>query len=220
MCGTVTTGRTRMGRRRPSNCPRSCSPRRKPRRAASIGSQANREGCNMSVFPVIFDPKQMVSYTVLNETYGRYPESPEQFAGKLFRVLSWSHLLEFTKRMTYASDEHPGALLHYEIACLNHVVDVICTGPQGSRLFVGATEHEAAAPDHRLAIGAEALSPGSLASISIRSLTASAIAVRVRCPFCRLDRHVSQQELSEPGKGPTRALDLRECRLPHTRMLS
>jgi hypothetical protein len=71
----------------------------------------------------------MVSYTVLNESYGRYPESPEQFSGKLFRVFVWSHLLEFTKRTTYASDEHPGVLQHYEIACLNHVVDVISTGP-------------------------------------------------------------------------------------------
>jgi hypothetical protein len=38
-------------------------------------------------------------------------------------------LLEFTKKTTYAGDEHPGVLQHYEIACLNHVVDVICTGP-------------------------------------------------------------------------------------------
>lgn len=86
-------------------------------------------------FRLIFDRNQMVSYTVLNESYGRYPESPEQFTGKLFRVFSWSHLLEFTKRTTYASDEYPGVLHHYEIACLNHVVDVVCTGPP--RISVG-----------------------------------------------------------------------------------
>jgi len=70
----------------------------------------------------------MVSYTVLNESYGTYPEPPEQFSGKLFRVFEWSHLLEFTKKTTCASDEYPGVLQHYEIACLNHVIDVICTG--------------------------------------------------------------------------------------------
>jgi hypothetical protein len=80
-------------------------------------------------FRLIFDGRHMVSYTVLNESYGRYPESPEQFTGKLFRVFSWSRLLEFTKTTTYPSDEHPGVLQHYEIACLHHVVDVVCTGP-------------------------------------------------------------------------------------------
>lgn len=80
-------------------------------------------------FRVIFNRTHMVSYTVLNESYGQYPESPERFTGKLFRIFSWSNLLEFTKRTTYASDEHPGVLQHYEIASLNHVVDVICTVP-------------------------------------------------------------------------------------------
>jgi len=80
-------------------------------------------------FRLVFDRNKMVSYTVLNESYGTYPESPEHFAGKLFRVFSWSNLLEFTKRTTCASDEYPGVLHHYQIVCLNHVVDVICTGP-------------------------------------------------------------------------------------------
>jgi hypothetical protein len=80
-------------------------------------------------FRLIFEARHMVSYTVLNECYGKFPEPPEQFTGKLFRVFSWSHLLELTKRTTRACDGHPGVLLHYEIACLNHVVDVICTAP-------------------------------------------------------------------------------------------
>ena len=86
-------------------------------------------------FRLVFDRNRMVSYTVLNESYGKYPESPEQFTGKLFRVFSRSHLLEFTRRTTNASDEYPGVLQHYQIACLNHVVDVICTGPP--RITVG-----------------------------------------------------------------------------------
>jgi hypothetical protein len=83
----------------------------------------------MSSFELLFDRSQMVSYTVLTEGYGVYPEDPEQFDGKLFRKFSWSHLLEFTKQTTIASELYPGPLEHYQIACLNHVVDVITTGP-------------------------------------------------------------------------------------------
>jgi hypothetical protein len=61
-------------------------------------------------FRLIFDRRRMVFYAVLNESYGKYPESPERFTGKLFRVFSRSHLLEYTKRTTYSSDEYPGVL--------------------------------------------------------------------------------------------------------------
>lgn len=80
-------------------------------------------------FHLLFDRNNMVSYTVLNESYGKYPEPPEVFEGKLFRVFSRSHLLDFTERTTYASGGHPGVLMHFEVACLNHVIDVICTAP-------------------------------------------------------------------------------------------
>ena len=93
-------------------------------------------------FRLIFNRDQMVSYTVLNESYGKYPESPEQFSGKLFRIFSWSHLLEFTKRTTYVSDENPGVLQHYQTVCLNHVVDVICTGPPSITIGMASPENE------------------------------------------------------------------------------
>jgi hypothetical protein len=96
-----------------------------------VGGRPIERDLSCRLFRLIFDRNHMVSYTVLNESYGRYPEAPEQFIGKLFRVFSWSHLLEFTKRTTSASDEYPGVLQHYQIACLNHVIDVICTGPPG-----------------------------------------------------------------------------------------
>lgn len=91
-------------------------------------------GCR--VFELLFDRTQMVSYAVLNESYGVYPKDPEQFVGKLFRKFSCSHLLEFTKQTTIASEFYPGPLEHYQIACLNHVVDVITTGPP--RIAVGS----------------------------------------------------------------------------------
>jgi hypothetical protein len=94
-----------------------------------IGGKPIERDVTCRVFHLVFDRRHMVSYSVLNESYGGYPEPPEQFTGKLFRIFSWSHLLEFIKSTTCASDEFPGVLQHYQVACLNYVVDVICTAP-------------------------------------------------------------------------------------------
>lgn len=94
-----------------------------------VGGRPIERDLTCRIFRLVFDGRQMVSYSVLNESYGKYPEPPEQFTGKLFRTFSRSHLLEFIKKTTYASDEFPGVLQHYQVACQNHVVDVICTAP-------------------------------------------------------------------------------------------
>jgi hypothetical protein len=87
-------------------------------------------------FELVFDRQDIVSYTVLNESFGKYPELPEVFEGKLFRIFSHSHLLEFTRSITNPVWELQGDLKHYQIACLNHVVDVISTGtPKISMTF-------------------------------------------------------------------------------------
>jgi hypothetical protein len=101
------------------------------------GSRPIETDSTCRYFRLVFDRKHMVSYRVLNESYGTYPEAPELFTGKLFRVFAVSHLLDFTKEYTVASDDYPGPLQHYQIACLNHVVDVICTAPP--RIFVRAS---------------------------------------------------------------------------------
>jgi len=94
-----------------------------------IGSSPIEEDETCRLFQLLFDRNHMISYTVLNESYGKYPEPPEVFTGKLFRTFSHSHLLEFTERTTYASGESPDAPMHFQIACINHVIDVICTAP-------------------------------------------------------------------------------------------
>jgi hypothetical protein len=94
-----------------------------------VGARPIEQDDTCRVFQVLFDRNHMISYTILNESYGKYPEPPEEFRGKLFRVFSHSHLLEFTERTTYASGGHPGVLMHFEIACQNHVIDVISTAP-------------------------------------------------------------------------------------------
>lgn len=106
------------------------------------------DGCRL--FEIIYD--YPISYTVLNETYSRYPKAPEAFTGKYFRVFSWSYLLEWTSKTTYVCEDHPGPLppQHHEIACLNHVVDVITTKEPEMRLL---RDSQASlynnTPDHR-----------------------------------------------------------------------
>ncbi len=94
---------------------------------------ASNQDCRL--FEIIY--AYPISYTVLNETYGKYPEAPEAFTGKLFRQFSYSYLLEMTRKTTYASDDHPGPLppQHHSIVCLNHVIDVITTSEPEMRLL-------------------------------------------------------------------------------------
>jgi hypothetical protein len=90
-----------------------------------IGARPIQEDQTCRLFQVVFDRNHLISYTVLNESYGKYPEPPEAFTGKLFRVFSQSHLLDFTERTTYASAGHPAPLMHFEIACLNQVATLL-----------------------------------------------------------------------------------------------
>jgi hypothetical protein len=94
-----------------------------------LGGRPIEQDDTCRVFHLVFDRNHMISYMVANESYGKYPEPPEEFTGKLFRMFSHSYLLEFTRRTSYATDEYPSVLMHFEIACLNHIVDVICTAP-------------------------------------------------------------------------------------------
>jgi hypothetical protein len=88
-----------------------------------------RSDSSSRLFEIIY--YDYISYTVSNESYGKYPAPPEFFTGNLFRAFSWSYLLELTRKTTYASDDHPGPgpLEHHEIVCQNHVIDVITARP-------------------------------------------------------------------------------------------
>ena len=93
------------------------------------GGRPIEEDLTCCLFQLLFNRNHLISYTVLNESYSKCPEQSEVFAGKLFRIFSHSHLLEFTEQTTFASGDYPGALMHFQIACLNQVIDVICTAP-------------------------------------------------------------------------------------------
>lgn len=84
-----------------------------PSASLKIGGRPIEEDETCRLFQLLFDRNHMIFYTVLNESYGKYPEPPEAFTGKLFRIFSHSHLLEFTERTTYASGGHPCVLMHF-----------------------------------------------------------------------------------------------------------
>ncbi|MBV9925099.1 MAG: hypothetical protein JOZ96_08805 [Acidobacteria bacterium] len=68
-----------------------------------------------------------VAYSVRNESYTPEDKS-EEYVGRLFRVYSKSHFLDYVRTATFASDEYPGKLNHYEIVCENHILDVVSVG--------------------------------------------------------------------------------------------
>jgi hypothetical protein len=94
-----------------------------------LGGRPIEPDATCRFFRLVFEERHMIAYLVSNESYSRYPEPYEEFTGKRLRIFSRSHLLEFTKKTSYATDQHPGKLEHYQIVCENHVVDVIATGP-------------------------------------------------------------------------------------------
>jgi len=82
-------------------------------------------------FEFLWEP-ECISYFMQNETYGKFPEPPEVFTGKLFRRFSWSYLLELSQKTTNASEQWPGPgpIQHFSIACCDDVIDVIaCMEP-------------------------------------------------------------------------------------------
>ena len=65
-----------------------------------------------------------IAYAVLNESYASVDES-EKFTGRNFRVYSKSNFLDYIRAATFASEDCPGKFTQYEIACLDHIVEVV-----------------------------------------------------------------------------------------------
>ncbi|HEY8560759.1 MAG TPA: hypothetical protein VIL74_10330 [Pyrinomonadaceae bacterium] len=72
-------------------------------------------------YEIIFE--SYIAYSVLNESFACVDES-EIYSGNLFRVYSKSNFLEYLKSATFASKDYPGEFKHYEIAALNHIVEI------------------------------------------------------------------------------------------------
>lgn len=67
-----------------------------------------------------------IAFSVTNESY-TVMDDYEEFEGKVFRIYQKSRYLDFIKVGTIASEDYPGPFKHYEISCLNHIVDIVST---------------------------------------------------------------------------------------------
>ncbi len=85
------------------------------------------------VHPIVFDETceafeiifgSYIAYAVLNESYASIDES-EESTGKYFRVYSKSRFLDYVRAASFGSEDYPGKFTHYEIACLDHIVEVV-----------------------------------------------------------------------------------------------
>jgi hypothetical protein len=74
-----------------------------------------------------------VAYLVTEETVGSGGSyEDEVYTGKLFRVYTKSHFLDYLSRDTGG---HFEPILHYKLICQNHLIDVAAYGPPEVRLL-------------------------------------------------------------------------------------
>ena len=64
-----------------------------------------------------------ISYSIRNESFCTW-DKEEQWVGNSFRTYSKSKFLEFVASGTFATSDYPGPFQHYEIVCVDHIVDV------------------------------------------------------------------------------------------------
>jgi hypothetical protein len=73
-------------------------------------------------YEIVF--RTYIAYAVLNESYASIDES-EEYTGEYFRLYSKSRFLDYLRAASFADEEYPGNFTHYEIACSDHVVEVV-----------------------------------------------------------------------------------------------
>jgi len=84
-------------------------------------------------FELLWD--SYIAYAVLNESFALPADADECYVGKLFRVYSKSHFIDYLARAAFAASEYPGPAKHYEIACQDHIIEVVSIkDPMVSRL--------------------------------------------------------------------------------------
>jgi hypothetical protein len=79
-----------------------------------------------AAFEIVWE--HYVAYCVLNESFAFPPNGEEVYTGKRLRIYSKSRFRQYVSRSTFATDEYPGPMQHYEVCCEDHIVNVISTG--------------------------------------------------------------------------------------------
>lgn len=76
------------------------------------------------VFEIYFD--SYIGYSVVDESLA-LPDDSEVFDGRIFCVYEKSNYLDYLKKASFASEDHPGPFVHYGFNCLNHIIDIAST---------------------------------------------------------------------------------------------
>jgi hypothetical protein len=87
--------------------------------ASAYGAIVTDDTCRK--YKVTF--RDYVAYSVTNESF-TVLDDEEQFTGNLFRQFSKSKFLDYVAASTVLVEDIVGAYMHYEIACLNQIIDV------------------------------------------------------------------------------------------------
>ena len=82
---------------------------------------------NSRLFEIIWE--DYIAYDVMNESYARVDDYDVVQSGKLMKIYSRSHFLDYLVRASIASEDYPGPFIHYGLICLNHVIDVAGPNP-------------------------------------------------------------------------------------------
>ena len=86
---------------------------------SSCAPIATDETCKK--YRIIF--RDYVAYSVRNESFTIWDDE-EEFTGNLFRVFSRSKFLDYVAASTVNVEDTVGMYRHFEIACLNQIIDV------------------------------------------------------------------------------------------------
>lgn len=74
------------------------------------------------VYSFVF--RNFVSYSVTEEMFSQGADNQVSKGGRI-RIYTKSCFLDFVSNTTWASDEYPGKLVHYQFNTLDHTVDVV-----------------------------------------------------------------------------------------------
>ncbi len=96
------------------------------------GTRPIESGPGCRLFELVWP--SYVAYSVRNESYTSWDDA-ERWEGKLLRLYSESHFLDYVRRATFASNDYPGPMRHWGLVCLRHVVDVVSTAGPKVRLL-------------------------------------------------------------------------------------
>jgi hypothetical protein len=99
------------------------------RETISIGDMVIRDTYPIEVdgeLPLLqIDFPSYVSYSVINESF-TVLDDYERYVGDQFRIYTKSRYLDFILAGTIAAEVFPEKpIVHYEIACLDHIIDVV-----------------------------------------------------------------------------------------------